>query len=228
MREEINKIIIYSLFDLYLTINKFDSILIYYKSIPVYKGDEIMKKKQIIEAARKLFNKYGFKKVTMDEIAREANVTKKTVYTYFSSKEELFKYFINEELENMKKIVEEVEAENTDFYETVHQGIYKLLKYTNQKKFLKNLVNEAEVLKNPVIIENLKVFDAEIQNYIKQKLLIAIDKGHIKVKDVDIATFLIYKMYIALMFDWNENNKKLDENIIADNIIGFLKNGLSS
>lgn len=214
--------------DLYLTINKFDSILIYYNSIPVYKGDEIMKKKQIIEAARKLFNKYGFKKVTMDEIAREANVTKKTVYTYFSSKEELFKYFINEELENMKKIVEEVETENTDFYETVHQGIYKLLKYTNQKKFLKNLVNEAEILKNPVIIENLKVFDAEIQNYIKQKLLIAIDKGHIKVKDVDIVTFLIYKMYIALMFDWNENNKKLDENIIADNIIGFLKNGLSS
>ena len=187
-----------------------------------------MKKKQIIEAARKLFNKYGFKKVTMDEIAREANVTKKTVYTYFSSKEELFKYFINEELGNMKKIVEEVEAENADFYETVHQGIYKLLKYTNQKKFLKNLVNEAEILKNPVIIENLKVFDAEIQNYIKQKLLIAIDKGHIKVKDVDIVTFLIYKMYIALMFDWNENNKKLDENIIADNIIGFLKNGLSS
>ena len=35
-------------------------------------------------------------------------------------------------------------------------------------------------------------------------------------------------MYIALMFDWNESNKKLDENIIADNIIGFLKNGLSS
>lgn len=185
-----------------------------------------MKEKQIIEAARKLFNKYGFKKVTMDEIAREANVTKKTVYTYFSSKEELFKYFINEELENMKKIVEDVELENDDFYETVHQGIYKLLKYINKKKFLKNLVNEAEILKNPVIVENLKVFDMEIQNYIKQKLLIAIEKEHIKVKDVDIVAFLIYKMYIALMFDWNENNKKLDENVIADNIIGFLKNGL--
>ena len=48
-----------------------------------------MKEQQIIEAARKLFGKYGFKKVTMDEIAREANVTKKTVYTYFSSKEEM-------------------------------------------------------------------------------------------------------------------------------------------
>ena len=42
-----------------------------------------MKKEQIIEAARKLFNKYGFKKVSMDEIAREAGVTKRTVYMYF-------------------------------------------------------------------------------------------------------------------------------------------------
>lgn len=191
-----------------------------------------MKEKQIIEAARMLFNKYGFKKVTMDEIAREANVTKRTVYSYFSSKEELFKCIINEELENMKKIVEDVEAENLkngnqDFYGTVHQGIYKLLKYINKRKFLKNLVNEAEILKNPIIIENLKVIDSEVQNYIKQKLQDAINKGYIKVKDVDIVAYLIYKMYIALMFDWNENNKKLDENIIADNIISILKTGLN-
>ena len=56
-----------------------------------------MSKDKIVEAARKLFYKFGFKKVSMDEIAREAGVTKKTVYTYFSSKEELFKYFIQEE-----------------------------------------------------------------------------------------------------------------------------------
>ena len=190
------------------------------------KGSEKMKDKQIIEAARKLFNKYGFKKVTMDEIAREANVTKKTVYTYFSSKEDLFKYFINEELKNMKKIVEEVEEQNSDFYETVHEGIYKLLKYMNNRKFLKNIFDEAEVLRNPVIIENLKVLDEEVQNYIKQKLEKAIEKEHIKVLNVDITAFLIYKMYIALMFDWNESNKKLDESVIADNILAFLKYGL--
>ncbi len=36
-----------------------------------------MKEEQIIEAARKLFYQFGFKKVSMDEIAKEANVTKK-------------------------------------------------------------------------------------------------------------------------------------------------------
>ena len=50
-----------------------------------------MKEEQILNAAKKLFTNYGFKKVSMDEIASEAGVTKKTVYTYFSIKVELLK-----------------------------------------------------------------------------------------------------------------------------------------
>ena len=47
-----------------------------------------MNKKELeINAARDLFTKYGYKKVSMDEIAKEANVTKKTIYSYFSDKE---------------------------------------------------------------------------------------------------------------------------------------------
>lgn len=210
-----------------MTGTKVSDILIYCNGIVVYRKEvDKMKEQQIIEAARKLFGKYGFKKVTMDEIAREANVTKKTVYTYFSSKEELFKYFIDEELKNMKKIIEEVEAKNEDFYETVHQAIYQLLKYKNKRKFLKNAISEAEILKDPIIIKDLKIIDTEIQKYIKQKLIDSIEKNYIEVANVDIATFLIYKMYIALMFDWNAENEKLDEEVIADNILKFLKSGL--
>ena len=64
-----------------------------------------MKKEKIIEASRNLFHQFGFKKVSMDEIAKEAGVTKKTIYMYFNSKEELLKYFINEEIKNMENIV---------------------------------------------------------------------------------------------------------------------------
>ena len=78
-----------------------------------------MKRDQVIEAARKLFHKFGFKKVSMDEIAKEAGVTKKTIYMYFGSKEELLKYFIQEEIKNMEKIVEEIEAKNLEFFELI-------------------------------------------------------------------------------------------------------------
>ena len=77
-----------------------------------------MKEEQIINAARELFKNYGFKKVSMDEIARKAGVTKRTVYKYFTSKQDLLKFFINEEIINMKKIIEDTEKKNSDFYLT--------------------------------------------------------------------------------------------------------------
>ena len=36
-----------------------------------------MKKEQILESARALFTQYGYRKVSMNEIAASANVTKK-------------------------------------------------------------------------------------------------------------------------------------------------------
>lgn len=39
------------------------------------------KKEVVINTARELFTKYGYKKVSMDEIARTSNVTKKTIYS---------------------------------------------------------------------------------------------------------------------------------------------------
>lgn len=185
-----------------------------------------MKQEQIIEAARKLFYKYGFKRVSVDEIAREAKVTKRTLYMYFKSKEEILKYFINEEIQKMECMVRDIEAQNLGFLDTIHQVLYKLLKYKNEHEFLNRIIEEIDVFNNPMLIENLKVIDSKIQSYILQKLNIAIEKGYTKVEDPEVTAFLIYKMYIALMFDWNENNSKLDENAVANQILNILKFGL--
>lgn len=185
-----------------------------------------MKKEQIIEAARNLFHQFGFKKVSMDEIAKEAGVTKKTIYLYFSSKEELLKYFIQEEITNMEEIVEEVEANNTDPFEAVNQAIYKILQYRKHQDFLNIIAKEAEWLRNPVIIESLNLIDNKIQNYIRTKLQSAKEKGFIEYKDLDVTTFLIYKMYIALIIEWNPKDKELNEQMIAETISDILKKGL--
>lgn len=181
-----------------------------------------MKREQILNSAKKLFSEYGFKKVSMDEIASDAGVSKKTVYTYFSSKEELLKECINEELVNMRKIIENIESKNLDFIDMVHQVIYSLLKYKKNCKFLKMLFTESELLGNEKLKNNLKIIDNEIQNYIKKELNLAVEQKKLKVKNIDITAFLIYKMYIALMIDWSETYKKLDEKEIADNILYFL------
>jgi len=46
-------------------------------------------KEKIIHKSAELFLEYGFKSVTMDEIASELAVSKKTIYTYFNNKTHL-------------------------------------------------------------------------------------------------------------------------------------------
>jgi AcrR family transcriptional regulator len=45
----------------------------------------------IIPVAAKLFQRYGYKKTTVDEIARDVRISKKTLYEVFPSKEEILR-----------------------------------------------------------------------------------------------------------------------------------------
>src|SRR5262249_36142100 len=55
------------------------------------------KRRQIMEGARRMFLAQGFDAASMSEIAREAGVSKGTLYVYFKSKEELFENIVEDE-----------------------------------------------------------------------------------------------------------------------------------
>jgi AcrR family transcriptional regulator len=52
--------------------------------------EKLIRKNDIINAAEKVFFQKGFEYATMEDIAKEAEFTKKTLYSYFNSKEELY------------------------------------------------------------------------------------------------------------------------------------------
>ena len=54
------------------------------------KDKKTLKEANIITAAEKVFLEVGFKNAKMDDIAREAGITKVTLYSYFQSKENLY------------------------------------------------------------------------------------------------------------------------------------------
>lgn len=78
------------------------------------------KRNQILDAAFELMNTNTSKgNITMEQIAKHANVGKATVFKYFGNKEnlihEVFKHF----LEDMGKTAKEIMAENKPFEETL-------------------------------------------------------------------------------------------------------------
>src|SRR5215470_238652 len=60
------------------------------------RGDSA-KRRQILDGARRMFLAQGFDAASMGAIAREAGVSKGTLYVYFKSKEELFEAIVEEQ-----------------------------------------------------------------------------------------------------------------------------------
>lgn len=59
------------------------------------------KNNAIVEAASLLFLEQGFDGTSMDEVAKRAGVSKQTVYSHFSGKEQLFSHVIKVTIRNI-------------------------------------------------------------------------------------------------------------------------------
>jgi hypothetical protein len=55
--------------------------------------------KNILVKTRELYSKYGIKSITMDDVARELAISKKTLYQYVTDKDDLVGKFIDYEIE---------------------------------------------------------------------------------------------------------------------------------
>ncbi len=183
------------------------------------------KKEQVIKTARELFSERGYQKVSMDEIARVSGVTKRTIYTYFKDKNDLIKFFLYEGLNDMQVRAEEIDKKDIPFNLKIREVIMMLIEYRANSKLLNAFYKESSKAKLKFANECINILDNAFQHEIKIKLEKAINEGYIKPCDTDIVAFIIYKVYISLMFEWD---KPLDKREVADRVVNVLENGLLS
>ncbi len=81
-------------------------------------------KDKILATVAQLINRYGLKKFTVDEVATTLRISKKTIYQYFSGKDEMIhEYFVanlESEKQNMDRAMREAEGFRNKLYALVH------------------------------------------------------------------------------------------------------------
>lgn len=122
----------------------------------------------IIREADKLFEQYGFKSVTMDDIAKHLAMSKKTIYQNFKDKNELISVLIKDRLENLRCIniercqvarnaVEEIYMSILEVKRSIrnlnHKLFFELQKYHPQAWQLLNKYKQESIYKD--IVKNL-------------------------------------------------------------------------
>ena len=159
-----------------------------------------MMKEKIINKAKEMFLRLGFKSITMDDIACEMCISKKTIYKYFSNKDILIEESIQMVHKEVHETIDQIVSKNFNaieenfeikrmfremFRSAESSPIYQLKKHYPEV-YAKALSSQIEVCE--------KCFRDNIQKGINEGLYR---------ENLDINNYV--KFYYTLIFNINEN-----------------------
>nr|WP_088050378.1 TetR/AcrR family transcriptional regulator [Virgibacillus dakarensis] len=137
------------------------------------------KQERIINAAIKEFVQSGFEKASTNEIVKEANISKGSLFNYFNSKKDLYVYLIEYSIQVIAKLYEQIDLSETDLFKRIENiGLQKLhihKKFPHVFDFLASSTQEES---------------AEVKKIIKHKVDPIYDQGKkIIYKHIDYSKF---------------------------------------
>jgi len=147
-------------------------------------------REKIIQSAIKNFSKYGYANTKMDEIASLADVSKGTLYLYFTSKEELFysicKYAEKSLVQNTTPLFKDKKNLDRDLGEFFDS-------YGTETKETERVWFEAisESMRNPRLKQMIGRHKLGIEEYITEFLKQMKSKGGFFKNDVDLRALAI-------------------------------------
>lgn len=119
-------------------------------------------KNRILESCNEMFCKFGYLKVTMEEIASNLCISKKTLYKHFSNKEHLVRELVEKNKTEINSAIEKlISSESTDFFE----------KLKNLMDFISKQSKKLQGLHIQELIKNHPDIWKEIQEWRKKNIL---------------------------------------------------------
>lgn len=184
-------------------------------------------KKAIFDAAIKIFSQSGYDGATMDDISIEAGVAKGTLYYHFKSKEEIFKFIIDEGMKEFNeelKISVDREDDTLDKFRTLCRVQLNLV--YNNRDFFKVVMSQlwGKELRQFQLRETMHEYIRYIETYVKD----AMNKGIIKQGDPSFIAFTIFGNICSSAVYELLTKVEININNVIDNLIEVTADGIAT
>jgi AcrR family transcriptional regulator len=149
---------------------------------------------RILSSARRHFMAHGFKNVTMDDLASEVGMSKKTLYAHFPSKSALVKSVLTQKLDEAEKLESIVAEKSGDFVGALHRLTSLLQQHTGEAQpvFVRDLSREEPALAEYLIARRRKIVE---KTFVKL-LACGRDAGHVR---DDIPIEFLIEVLLAIL-----------------------------
>lgn len=149
-------------------------------------------RQKLLEVARELFAHKGLEATTMNDIAAASGRGRRTLYTYFRNKEEIYYAVIEEELERLSEKMDEVAVMDVEPEEKIFTLIYTHLSIIRDT-VARNGTLRAEFFRNIWMVEKVrKAFDVEEHSILQKVLQEGVDKGRFRIENVGLMADIVY------------------------------------
>lgn len=149
-------------------------------------------RQKLIEVARDLFAHKGLEATTMNDIAASSGRGRRTLYTYFRNKEEIYYAVIEEELDHLSEKMDEVASMDVEPEEKLFYLVYSHLSIIRDT-VSRNGSLRAEFFRNIWKVEKVrKQFDEEERRILQQVLQEGVDKKRFRIDNVDLMVDIIH------------------------------------
>ena len=165
-------------------------------------GKKHNKKAQILSAAKKCFARKGYHQSSMDEICREAGVSKGGCYWHFKSKRDIFLALLEELMQQERTGWQELASwQGSEEEIFLKSGIFFFKQHMKDPDIIPMLRElENELFKDEKIREKFFESLQETKEQIKKFLLNAEKQGKIKKYDLDALALVMIIFFRSLRF----------------------------
>jgi len=145
-----------------------------------------------VDVARQLFAKNGLENTTMNDIARESKKGRRTLYTYFDSKEEVYSAVIENELERLSDKLDEVAEKRLRPQDKIVELIYTHLSMIRET-VVRNGNLRAEFFRNIWMVEKVrKNFDDDEIELFRKVITAGRESGEFEIDNVDLVATITH------------------------------------
>ncbi len=149
-------------------------------------------KAKLVDVARQLFAKMGVENTTMNDIALASKKGRRTLYTYFKSKEDIYMAVVESELDMLSDMMKRVAEKNISPDEKMIEVIYTRLDAVKEVVF-RNGTLRANFFRDIWRVEKVrKRFDAKEILLFKDVLREGVEKGVFRIDDIDMTAELVH------------------------------------
>jgi AcrR family transcriptional regulator len=122
----------------------------------------------ILDATDKLLANYGYKKMTIDDLAREVGIGKGSVYLHFASKEEIALSHVDRIVERVKIELNRIAESEVSPFEKINLMITArvLLRFDSVQHYTQSLNDLLADLRVKLLARRKKYFDEEAEIFI--------------------------------------------------------------